>query len=67
MVEAIIGRWCCHVGGNSLIHLWEIVITIQQHYGLHRLTILSSTTEMSIPITESAVYIVSWDGIRHAK
>ena len=44
MVEAIIRRWCCHVGGNSFTTPWQIVITIRQGYGLHWLTILSITT-----------------------
>jgi hypothetical protein len=30
MVEAIIRRWCCHVGRNSFISRWQIVISIRQ-------------------------------------
>src|SRR5262249_31914217 len=44
MVEAIIRRWCRHVGGGSVINPREIVTAIRQHYSLHWLTILSSTT-----------------------
>jgi hypothetical protein len=58
-VEAIIRRRCCHVGRNSFISRWQIVISIRQHCSLHWLTVLSITTEMSRPITEIAVYIVS--------
>src|SRR5262249_44170688 len=58
-VEAIIRRWGCHVGGNDFISRWQVVITIRQHCSLHWLTVLSSTTQMSIPITEIAVYVMS--------
>jgi hypothetical protein len=67
MMETIIRRWCCYVGGNNFVSPWEIVITIWQDYSFHRFTILSSTTQMSIPITEIAIYVMSEDGTRHAK
>src|SRR5439155_3235729 len=63
MMEAIIRRWCCHVGGNSFTSLWKIVITIRQRYRHHWLTILSSTAQMSISITKITVYIMRQDGI----
>jgi hypothetical protein len=59
MVETIIRRWCCHVGGNGFISRWQIIVTIRQHCSLHWLTILSATTQLSIPITKIAVYVMS--------
>jgi hypothetical protein len=38
---------------------FKIVITVRQHCNLHCLTILSSTTQVSTPITETAVYVMS--------
>jgi hypothetical protein len=58
-MEAIIRRWCRHLGANNLIGCWQIVTAIRQDCNLNWLTILSITTEMSRPITESAVDIVS--------
>jgi hypothetical protein len=67
LVEAIIRRWCCHVGGNDFISPWQVVISIWQHCSLHRHTVLSITAKMSIPITETAVYVMSHDGTRQTK
>src|SRR5262249_39099564 len=66
LVETLIRRWCCHVGGDRFTPRWQIVTLIRQRYNHHWLTILFSTTQMSIPITEIAVYIMSKDGARHA-
>jgi len=46
-------------GGNSFIAAWQIIITIRQHCSLHWPTILSVTTQMSMPIMETAVHIMS--------
>src|SRR5262245_1154665 len=61
---AIVWRWCCHVGWNDFLGAWQIVIAIRQHCSLHWLTILTVTTELSVPITEIAVNVMSWDGTR---
>jgi hypothetical protein len=59
MVEAIIRGWRCHIGWNNFTTLWKIVTAVRQHCSFYWLTIVSSTTQVSIPITEIDVYVVS--------
>jgi hypothetical protein len=58
MMEAVVRRWCCHVGGNNFVTRWQIVIAIRQHCSFHWLTVLSIAAEMSDVITEIAVNVV---------
>ena len=59
LVEAIVRRWCCPIGGNNFVSPRQIVTAIRQHCNLHWPTVLSITTIMPSPITEIAVYVVS--------
>src|SRR5262245_62822162 len=62
MVEAIVRRWCCPIGGNNFVSRRYIVTTIRQHCNLHARTVLSITTKMSLPIPGITVYFISSDG-----
>src|SRR5262245_24628620 len=44
MVEAIIRRWCCPIGGNNFVSPRQIVTAIRQDCYLHGPTVLSVTT-----------------------
>src|SRR6266480_156099 len=58
-VEAIIRRWCRHVGGNNFTACWQVVITIRQHRCLYRHTVVSSTAGISVAISKIGVDIMS--------
>jgi hypothetical protein len=59
LVEAIVRRWCCPIGGNNFVSPRQIVTAIRQQCNLHGPTVLSATTQMSIPITKIAVDVMS--------
>src|SRR5262249_61317626 len=67
MVEAIIRRWCCYVGGNNFGSPWERVISIREQRRPPQLPIPCATRHTAIPIPAIAVYCMREGGTRQPK